>query len=101
MISQLARLNPEQLGVIARTSAMQYKSTTKTPQQIGRELGVSHLLEGSVRRAGGRVRITAQLIRVSDATHLWAEGYERELHDILAQQEQEIGRAAGREAAEM
>ena len=96
MISQLARLNPEQLGVIARTSAMQYKSTTKTPQQIGRELGVSHLLEGSVRRAGGRVRITAQLIRVSDATHLWAEGYERELHDILALQAQ-VARAIARE----
>jgi TolB-like protein/Tfp pilus assembly protein PilF len=96
MISQLARLNPEQLGVIARTSAMQYKSTTKTPQQIGRELGVSHLLEGSVRRASGRVRITAQLIRVSDATHLWAEGYERELHDILALQAQ-VARAIARE----
>ncbi|TLZ32288.1 MAG: hypothetical protein E6K29_01870, partial [Gammaproteobacteria bacterium] len=96
MISQLARLNPEQLGVIARTSAMQYKSTTKTPQQIGRELGVSHLLEGSVRRAGGRVRITAQLIRVSDATHLWAKGYERELHDILALQAQ-VARAIARE----
>lgn len=96
MISQLARLNPEQLGVIARTSAMQYKSTTKTPQQIGHELGVSHLLEGSVRRAQGRVRITAQLIRVSDATHLWAEGYERELHDILALQAQ-VARAIARE----
>ena len=96
MISQLAQLNPEQLGVIARTSAMQYKSTTKTPQQIGHELGVSHLLEGSVRRAGGRVRITAQLIRVSDATHLWAEGYERELHDILALQAQ-VARAIARE----
>ena len=96
MISQLARLSPEQLGVIARTSAMQYKSTTKTAQQIGRELGVSHLLEGSVRRSGERVRITAQLIRVSDATHLWAEGYERSLHDILALQA-EVARAIARE----
>ena len=96
MISQLARLSPEQLGVIARTSAMQYKSTTKTAQQIGQELGVSHLLEGSVRRSGGRVRITAQLIRVSDATHLWAEGYERSLHDILALQA-EVARAIARE----
>src|SRR5438045_4062029 len=96
MISQLARLSPEQLGVIARTSAMQYKSTTKTAQQIGQELGVSHLLEGSVRRSGERVRITAQLIRVSDATHLWAEGYERSLHDILALQA-EVARAIARE----
>lgn len=96
MISQLARLNPEHLGVIARTSAMQYQSTTKSAQQIGRELGVSHLLEGSVRRSGERVRITAQLIRVSDATHLWAEGYERSLHDILALQA-EVARAIARE----
>src|SRR5947208_17008396 len=75
---------------------MQYKSTTKTAQQIGQELGVSHLLEGSVRRSGERVRITAQLIRVSDATHLWAEGYERSLHDILALQA-EVARAIARE----
>jgi TolB-like protein/Tfp pilus assembly protein PilF len=96
MISQLARLSPQHLGVIARTSAMQYKSSTKTVQQIGRELGVSHLLEGSVRRVGERVRITAQLIRVSDETHLWAEGYERSLHDILALQA-EVARAIARE----
>jgi TolB-like protein/Tfp pilus assembly protein PilF len=96
MITQLARLSPEQLGVIARTSAMQYKSTSKTAQQIGRELGVSHLLEGSVRRSGDRLRITAQLIRVSDETHLWAESYERNLHDILALQG-EVARAIARE----
>jgi TolB-like protein/Tfp pilus assembly protein PilF len=96
MITRLARLNPEHLGVIARTSAMQYKSTDKTVQQIGRELGVSHLLEGSVRRAGDRLRITAQLIRVSDETHLWAESYERNLHDILALQG-ELARAIARE----
>jgi tetratricopeptide (TPR) repeat protein len=75
---------------------MQYKSTNKTAQQIGRELGVSHLLEGSVRRAGDRLRITAQLIRVSDETHLWAESYERNLHDILALQG-EVARAIAHE----
>jgi TolB-like protein/Tfp pilus assembly protein PilF len=96
MISQLARLSPHQLGVIARTSAMQYRSTNKSAQQIGRELGVSHLLEGSVRRAGERVRITTRLIRVSDETHLWAEGYERNLHDILSLQA-EVARAIARE----
>lgn len=96
MISQLARLSPEHLAVIARTSAMQYKSTNKTVQQIGRELRVSHALEGSVRCAGGRVRITAQLIRVSDETHLWAESYERNLRDILALQG-EVARAIARE----
>ena len=83
MITHLARIHPGKLGIIARTSAMQYKSTSKTAQQIGRELGVSHLLEGSVRRAGERVRITAQLIQVSDESHLWAESYERTLGDIL------------------
>lgn len=96
MISQLARLNPERLGVIARTSAMQYRSTTKSIQQIGRELGVSHVLEGSVRRVGKRVRITAQLIRVSDETHLWAETYERNLGDILKIQS-EVSQAVARE----
>jgi TolB-like protein len=86
MITQLGRVNPQRLGVIARTSAMTYKSTDKTIEQIGRELGVSHALEGSVRRAANRVRIAAQLIQVSDQTHLWAESYEGFLEDILALQ---------------
>jgi TolB-like protein/Tfp pilus assembly protein PilF len=96
MITELARLSPERLGVIARTSAMQFKSTTKTIAQIGGELGVSHILEGSVRRAGGRLRITAQLIRVSDESHLWAQSYERALHDVLEVQA-EVSRAVARE----
>jgi TolB-like protein/Tfp pilus assembly protein PilF len=96
MITELARLSPERLGVIARTSAMQFKSTAKSTAQIGSELGVSHVLEGSVRRAGERVRITAQLIRVSDESHLWAESYERGLHDVLAVQA-EVARAVARE----
>ena len=86
MITQLGRLNPGRLGVIARTSSMTYKSTDKTIEQIGRELGVSHVLEGSVRRAGSRVRIAAQLIQVSDQTHVWADSYEAELEDILTLQ---------------
>ena len=52
-------------------------------QEIGRELGVDYVLEGSVRRAGDRVRISAQLIQVRDQTHLWAESYERDVHDTL------------------
>jgi len=96
MITELARLSPERLGVIARTSAMQFKSTAKGAAQIGSELGVSHVLEGSVRRAGERVRITAQLIRVSDESHLWAESYERGLHDVLEVQA-EVSRAVARE----
>jgi TolB-like protein/Tfp pilus assembly protein PilF len=86
MITQLGRMNPDRLGVIARTSAMRYKNATKTADQIGQELHVSHILEGSVRRASGRVRIAAQLIQVSDQTHLWAESYERGVTDILALQ---------------
>jgi TolB-like protein/Flp pilus assembly protein TadD len=86
MITQLGRMNPERLGVIARTSAMRYKDATKTAHQIGQELHVTHIVEGSVRRASGRVRIAAQLIQVSDQTHLWAESYERGVSDILALQ---------------
>jgi TolB-like protein/Tfp pilus assembly protein PilF len=96
MITELARLSPDHLGVIARTSAMQFKSTTKSIGQIGTDLGVSHALEGSVRRAGERVRITAQLIRVSDETHLWAQSYERGLHDVLEVQA-EVARAVAQE----
>jgi TolB-like protein/Flp pilus assembly protein TadD len=86
MITQLGRLNPARLGVIARTSAMTYKSTKKSVEEIGRELGVAYVLEGSVRRGGARVRIAAQLIVVSDQTHVWAESYEGSLEDILALQ---------------
>ena len=86
MITQLGRLNPERLGVIARTSSMTYKSTDKTIERIGSELGVSYVLEGSARRSGNRVRIAAQLIQVSDQTHLWAETYEGSVEDILSLQ---------------
>jgi TolB-like protein/DNA-binding winged helix-turn-helix (wHTH) protein/Tfp pilus assembly protein PilF len=91
-ITDLGELSPQQLGVIARTSAMAYKHTNKTVSQIGRELGVDYILEGSVRREGGRVRVSAQLIRVSDQTHLWARNYDRELHDLLSI-ENELGDA--------
>jgi TolB-like protein/DNA-binding winged helix-turn-helix (wHTH) protein/Tfp pilus assembly protein PilF len=86
MITQLGDLEPNRLGVIARTSAMQYKGARKDTRQIGRELGVDYILEGSVRREGDRVRITAQLIQVKDQTHLWAKDYDRNLRDILALQ---------------
>ena len=96
MITEIARLSPERLGVIARTSAMLFKSTTKNIGEIGHALGVSHVLEGSVRRAGERVRITAQLIRVSDESHLWAESFERALDDVLEVQA-EVAQAVARE----
>lgn len=96
MITQMSRLNPERLGVIARTSAMRYKGIRKSIRDIGHELNVSHALEGSVRLEAGRVRIVAQLIQVSDETHLWAETYERDLGDILKLQS-EVSQAVARE----
>jgi TolB-like protein/DNA-binding winged helix-turn-helix (wHTH) protein/Flp pilus assembly protein TadD len=91
-ITDLGQLSPENLGVIARTSAMAYKHTDKTVSQIGRELGVDYILEGSVRREGGKARVSAQLIRVSDQTHLWAQNYDRDLQDLLDVQN-DVGRA--------
>jgi len=83
MIAQLGQLQPAKLGVIARTSIVRYKHTKESMAQIGHELGVGYLLEGSVRRGGDRVRITAQLIQATEQTHLWAESYERPLTDVL------------------
>lgn len=95
-ITDLGQLSPEHLGVVARTSAMAYKHTNKSISQIGRELGVDYILEGSVRREGGQARVSAQLIRVSDQTHLWAQNYQRQLHDLL-QIENELGTAIARQ----
>jgi len=83
MISQLGAMDPNRLGVIARTSAVKYKTSGKGIDQIGRELGVDYVLEGSVREAGSRVRITAQVIRVSDQMHVWSESFDRDLKDIV------------------
>jgi len=84
MVVQLGRLRPDKLGVIGRTTMMQYKNTQKSIGEIGRELGVDYLLEGSVRRFDHHVRITAQLIQVSDQTQLWADSYDRPIEDVLA-----------------
>jgi TolB-like protein/DNA-binding winged helix-turn-helix (wHTH) protein len=86
LIAQLGRMAPSRLGVIARTSAMQFKKTTKRADQIGSELGVSHLLEGSVRTTGGRIRVAVQLIETRHQSHVWAEQYERDVKDVLALQ---------------
>ncbi len=88
MIGQLGRLNPKQLGVIARTSSMTYKTQAKPVREVGHELGVDYVLEGSVRKDGDRLRITAQLIRVSDETHVWVENYEEAAgHSLTVQQQ--------------
>jgi len=84
LIAQLGSLNPAQLGVIARTSSMAYKSTSKRVDQIGRELGADYILESSFRQGAGDIRYTAQLIRSGDQTHIWAHSYERPIADVLA-----------------
>lgn len=94
MITQLGQFEPQRLGIIARTSAMHYKHTDKPADQIGRELRVDYVLEGSVRRSGDHVRVTAQLIQVQDQTHIWAETYDRDLREFLALQRDVAGAIA-------
>ncbi len=96
MISRLGQMEPRRLGIIARTSASPYKGTKKRVDEIGKELGVNYILEGTVRRAADRVRVSAQLIQVSDQTHLWAKSYERNLRDIFTLQD-EIAQAIANE----
>jgi TolB-like protein/DNA-binding winged helix-turn-helix (wHTH) protein len=84
MIAELGALDPDHLGVIARTTTMLYKGARKDVGQIKRDLGVDYVLEGSIRRAGPRMRITAQLVQTTDMTHLWAESYDRDVVDVLA-----------------
>ena len=75
------------LKVIARTSAFAFKGKQEDVRRIAETLGVAHVLEGSVRKAGNRIRVTAQLIAAADGTHLWSERYERELADVFAIQD--------------
>ena len=83
ILTDLARI--ADLKVISRTSVMQYKSgSPRNLREIGQQLGVAHVLEGSVQRSGGRVRVSAQLIDARDDAHEWAEKYERDLADVFA-----------------
>jgi serine/threonine protein kinase/TolB-like protein len=86
MISQLGRLHPQTLSVIARTSIMRYKDGKTPIDQIGRELNVDYVLEGSAQREGTRVRITAELVKVQNQSQLWSDSIEREMSGILALQ---------------
>ncbi len=88
MIAQLGQLNPQRLGVIGRASVMHYRDNQKSLQQIARDLGIQYVLEGSVRRDSQNVRITAQLIRISDQRTVWSREYDRELTSILVLQEE-------------
>jgi serine/threonine protein kinase len=84
IIANLAKI--QSLKVMSRTSTAPYKKQSKSVREIGRELGVSHVLEGSVRRAGNKVRIVAQLIDSNSDQHIWAQTWDRELTDIFAVQ---------------
>jgi TolB-like protein/DNA-binding winged helix-turn-helix (wHTH) protein len=95
-ISQLGRLNPEQLGVIARTSVMGYKKKDVRLDQIGRDLSVQYVLENSLRESGTHLRLTAQLIQVKDQTHLWSQDYDYLAKDILNVQD-DVAKAVARE----
>jgi TolB-like protein/Tfp pilus assembly protein PilF len=86
LLNLLAKI-PE-LRVTARTSAFSYKGKDVTIREIGRALGVAHVLEGSVRKAGDQVRVTAQLIDARSDTHLWSETYDRKLENIFAVQDE-------------
>ena len=83
------------LRVIARSSAFQFKGQNQDVRAVGQSVGASHLIEGSVRQAGNRVRITAQLVRAGDGVQLWSENYDRELTDIFAIQEEIAEAIAG------
>ena len=86
IINALTRI--EGLQVTARTSSFAFKGKNIDIREIGRQLDVETVLEGSVRKAGHRVRITAQLIKVKDGYHLWSENYDRDLEDIFALQDE-------------
>jgi len=92
LISKLSRVGG--LDVIARTSVMQYKTTHKSIADVGRDLNVSAVLEGSVRKAGDKIRITVQLIDVATQGHLWSEDFDRDLKDIFATQSEIAERVA-------
>ena len=91
--SALARI-PD-LGIVARTSAFQFKGQNRDIRTIGEQLGATHLIEGSVRKAGNRVRIAVQLIRAGDGTRIWSDDYDRQLTDIFAIQEDIAAAIAG------
>src|ERR1700737_3518531 len=85
IITALSRIR--WLFVIARNSSFAYKGQVVNVKQVGRELGVRYVLEGSVRKAGGRVRITAQLIDALTGTHLWADRFDGSLEDVFELQD--------------
>jgi adenylate cyclase len=86
IITELTRFR--ELFVIARNSSFSYKGKSPNVRDIGRELGVRYVLEGSVRRAGNRIRLTSQLVDTQTDAHIWAERYDRQLDDVFLVQEE-------------
>ena len=84
----------KELRVVGRTSSFSFKGKDVDLRTIGESLGVTNILEGSVRQSGGRLRIAAQLINVADGFHLWSNSYDRELADIFEIQEEIAGEIA-------
>ena len=82
----LSMIDPARLNVIGRTSTLRYRGTTKSPAEIGRELAVEYLVEGTVRNEGSRLRLTSKLTRVKDQALMWSSSYERELTSVLGLQ---------------
>ena len=93
MITELSKI--PSLRVIARTSSMHYKNLTKGVREIGQELRVGSILEGSIRKAGNKIRVTTQLIDANSEEHLWADKYDKELNDIFAVQSEIAANVAG------
>lgn len=83
MITELGRVAPQRLGVIARTSSARYKGSGKSISEIGKELNVDYLLEGSVRRDGKQMHVTSRLIKTGDQTQVWSESYDRPVNDTF------------------
>lgn len=95
LTTEVTRLQPESLAVIARSTAEQYEATHSSLEKMKRELAVDYVLQGKVRRSGNRVRITVRLSEIEDQTQMWAETYERDLSDVLAVQAEIAQSVAG------
>jgi TolB-like protein/Tfp pilus assembly protein PilF len=93
ILTRLAKIG--ELKVIARSSTQRYESSGADPREIGKQLGVAHVLEGSVQKAADNVRVRVQLINAATATHLWAESYDRKLTDIFAVESEIATKVAG------
>ena len=94
IITQLGRLEPDRMRVLARSSTWKYKRAERDIGRLRRELAADYVLEGSLRRSGDRVRVTTQLVQVDDQTQVWAETYERNLGDVLILQSEVAGAVA-------